>query len=45
VVDVHEKLVAAEGLYEPVVQPTSRADRIISAIVDENLSIHRGDPK
>jgi len=51
VVDVHEEIVAAECQREPIVQPTSHADGVISAVIDENLGGHgpaespRKDPK
>jgi hypothetical protein len=45
VVDIHEELIAAEGLCEPVIQPTSHADRIISAVIDENLTSHIRSPR
>jgi len=40
VVDVHKQVIAPERLGEPIVQPTGRADRIISAVIDENLTSH-----
>ena len=35
-----KRFVAAERLREPIVQPTGDADRIISAVIDENLVSH-----
>ena len=40
VVDIHKEFVAAERLREPIVQPTGHADRIFSAVIDENLAGH-----
>jgi hypothetical protein len=40
-VHVHEKILLPERLGEPIVQPTGRADRIVSAVIDENLIGHR----
>src|SRR5215470_5530965 len=38
VVDIHKQIVAAECLGEPIVQSTGYGDRIVAAVVDENLA-------
>ena len=40
VVDIHEEIFSPECLCQSVVQPTSRAGRIFSAIIDENRVSH-----
>jgi hypothetical protein len=36
VVDVHKQVIAPERPGEPIVQPTGRADCIISAVINED---------
>ena len=40
-VDIHEEIFSPEALGKSIVQPTSGADRIVSAVIDENLTGHR----
>ena len=39
-VDVHEEIFLPERLREPIVQPTGCANRIFTAVIDENLISH-----
>jgi hypothetical protein len=45
VIDIHKKVVAAKLLREPIMQPTGHADRIVSAVIDENLTNHYRSPR
>ncbi|HET7381415.1 MAG TPA: hypothetical protein VFJ59_02355 [Pseudolabrys sp.] len=40
VVDIHEEIFPPECLGQPVVQSTGDADRIFSAVIDENRTGH-----
>jgi hypothetical protein len=40
-VDVHKESFPPECLGKSIVQPTGHADRIVSAVIDENPSHHR----
>src|SRR5260221_6639621 len=40
-VDIHEEIISPETLGKSIVKPTGRADRIVSAVIDKNLSRYR----
>jgi hypothetical protein len=40
-IDIHEEIFPPETLAKSILQPTGRAGRIVSAVIDENPSHHR----
>jgi hypothetical protein len=39
-VDIHEKIFPPKSLGKPIMEPTGHTGRIVSAVIDENLTSH-----